>query len=175
MFKSGKMEGNGVMKWKTGDRYDGQWKNDQMNGQGTMRYASGMTVKGNWKDGKPVTESKADTEAARMAGMWQEQCKCVPSQDDKFGCGGVSYEFTADGKGTCQMKSEGGINTYPISWKLKGTVLTITIITGDSKDATPPKQYTYDALKKWYADKPAPHGPFGKVMHWCVIKKGTAR
>jgi hypothetical protein len=58
VFKNGKRNGKGTMKYKHGSVYDGEWKNDKRNGTGTMTY-KGMTTyhnesvyDGEWKDGK---------------------------------------------------------------------------------------------------------------------------
>ena len=44
----GKRHGNGVMKYRTGDLYEGTWENDCMHGQGIMVYSNGEKYRGQW-------------------------------------------------------------------------------------------------------------------------------
>ena len=46
-------DGKGVMKFSSGDVYDGDWENGKMNGKGAMLYHDGVFYQGDWKDGKP--------------------------------------------------------------------------------------------------------------------------
>jgi len=40
--------GNGTMKYKNGDVYNGRWMDDTQNGKGTMKYANGDVYNGRW-------------------------------------------------------------------------------------------------------------------------------
>jgi hypothetical protein len=49
--------GSGVINWKDGREYNGEWRNvegkvDQPDGEGTMTWPNGNKYKGEWKDGK---------------------------------------------------------------------------------------------------------------------------
>lgn len=41
----------GVMIWRNGDRYVGEWNNDTMNGHGTLCMAHGGKYEGDWQHG----------------------------------------------------------------------------------------------------------------------------
>jgi len=43
-------DGYGVYKWKSGEKYAGNWATDKRNGQGTNYYSNGDNFNGNWKD-----------------------------------------------------------------------------------------------------------------------------
>jgi hypothetical protein len=43
-------DGKGVVIWKDGSKYTGEWKNDGYNGYGTLTYENGSVYKGTWKD-----------------------------------------------------------------------------------------------------------------------------
>lgn len=55
-FKENKIEGTGHKVFVNGDQYLGEWVNDQMNGHGTLTKADGEQVTGNWQDGEFVPE-----------------------------------------------------------------------------------------------------------------------
>ena len=44
------------MIWASGEKYDGDWKNDMQEGKGTYLYASGTHYEGEWRNG--VMEGK---------------------------------------------------------------------------------------------------------------------
>jgi len=46
------MHGRGVLEWKDGKKYTGEFINDKREGQGTFIWADGREYKGGWKNGK---------------------------------------------------------------------------------------------------------------------------
>ena len=46
------MHGVGVLTWKDGKRYEGEFANDKREGEGTFTWADGRKYKGSWKNGK---------------------------------------------------------------------------------------------------------------------------
>ena len=48
----GKAQGHGINTWLSGDRYEGNWKDDAPNGKGTYTWANGSGYQGEWRDGK---------------------------------------------------------------------------------------------------------------------------
>lgn len=170
-FSGGKMDGTGTMRWKNGDRYSGQWKYGAMHGTGTMRYAGGRTVTGTWNNGRPLVEKPAGAGDTAMAGAWRIMCKCFPGPESPYNCPSTSFVFRADGGGTFEERRNSGAETGTIRWTLKGSALTITRYAGKKRAPGRPLTFTYNPAKKWYASKPALHGPEGKIMSYCVIKK----
>jgi hypothetical protein len=51
---SGKREGEGTMRYKSGRYYEGIWKNDIRNGKGFERYSNGNTYKGEFLKGNKI-------------------------------------------------------------------------------------------------------------------------
>jgi len=51
-YKDGKMHGNGIYRYASGDVYEGEWKDGKKHGRGMCRYASGNVYEGEYKDGK---------------------------------------------------------------------------------------------------------------------------
>jgi hypothetical protein len=49
---AGKAEGHGVYTWSSGDRYDGNWKDDVPDGKGTYTWKNGSGYQGEWRSGK---------------------------------------------------------------------------------------------------------------------------
>jgi hypothetical protein len=49
-FKDGKKHGQGTLTFANGHKYIGQFKDDAMHGQGTITYADGEKYDGQWKD-----------------------------------------------------------------------------------------------------------------------------
>ena len=49
-FKENKIEGNGIMKWKNGNMYQGEIKNGKMNGRGRFIPKDGLPIDGVFKD-----------------------------------------------------------------------------------------------------------------------------
>ena len=52
MLSEGQKEGNGVLRWQTGDRYTGEFKNGRMHGWGTYEWAGGNCYCGQYENGK---------------------------------------------------------------------------------------------------------------------------
>ncbi len=57
-YRDGKMEGTGAFYFRSGDYYDGEWKDNTMNGYGTMWHTQptplhpqGRAESGMWRDG----------------------------------------------------------------------------------------------------------------------------
>jgi hypothetical protein len=46
------MDGYGVLKWRDGKKYEGNFVNDKREGQGTFMWADGRKYIGEWKAGK---------------------------------------------------------------------------------------------------------------------------
>jgi len=45
------MDGAGVLTWRNGDRFDGEWRKGRANGRGAYRQKDGKVFEGNWVDG----------------------------------------------------------------------------------------------------------------------------
>ena len=43
-------EGKGKYFYKTGDKYDGEWKDDKKSGEGVVIYFNGDIFRGNWEE-----------------------------------------------------------------------------------------------------------------------------
>lgn len=50
--QNGKRHGKGIMKYRTGDLYEGEWLDDCMHGQGIMVYTNGEKYRGEWNENK---------------------------------------------------------------------------------------------------------------------------
>ena len=50
--ETGKRAGKGIMKYKNGRTYDGEWRDGVRCGYGHENYSNGNTYNGNYKDGK---------------------------------------------------------------------------------------------------------------------------
>ena len=48
----GKAQGHGINTWLSGDRYEGNWKDDAPSGKGTYTWANGSGYQGEWREGK---------------------------------------------------------------------------------------------------------------------------
>ena len=46
------MHGKGLLKWKDGKQYQGDFCNDKREGQGVFTWRDGRVYEGQWKDGK---------------------------------------------------------------------------------------------------------------------------
>ncbi len=49
---AGKAQGRGIYTWTSGDRYEGNWKDDVPDGKGTYTWANGSGYQGDWRNGK---------------------------------------------------------------------------------------------------------------------------
>ena len=49
-WKDNKREGKGIMKYKNGDKYEGDWKDNKREGKGTLYYNNGNIFEGDWKN-----------------------------------------------------------------------------------------------------------------------------
>ena len=55
-WKDGKKRGEGTYTFVSGDKYIGEWKDGNRNGEGTLKFKSGNKYVGEWKDGKKSGE-----------------------------------------------------------------------------------------------------------------------
>ena len=46
--------GHGVYEWASGERYEGEWKDDKRNGYGVNHWPSGRRYEGEWRDDKQI-------------------------------------------------------------------------------------------------------------------------
>lgn len=46
------MHGHGVLVWRDGKKYEGQFINDKREGRGIFKWKDGRVYDGEWKDGK---------------------------------------------------------------------------------------------------------------------------
>ena len=53
-FRQNNIEGNGIMKWKNGNMYQGEMKNGKMNGRGRFIPKDGIPIDGVFKDNVKV-------------------------------------------------------------------------------------------------------------------------
>ena len=53
-FRQNNIEGNGIMKWKNGNMYQGEIKNGKMNGRGRFIPKDGIPIDGVFKDNVKV-------------------------------------------------------------------------------------------------------------------------
>ena len=76
-MRDGKMHGRGKMTWRSGQVYEGEWKDDTRNGcRGKMIYASGNVYEGEWNNDKRNGEgTKTYLDGRQESGRWI---------DDKF-------------------------------------------------------------------------------------------
>lgn len=111
--------GKGVMTYRNGDVYEGEWVSNRRNGNGTMRYASGERYQGQWKD-----DERHGTGVSQMAngavyrGTFErdqrhgEKCQLIlPSGDEYLG----SFERD-EMRGFGVMRYKNG-DVYEGNWK----------------------------------------------------------
>eukprot|EP00826_Nyctotherus_ovalis_P018707 TRINITY_DN1563_c0_g4_i3.p1 TRINITY_DN1563_c0_g4~~TRINITY_DN1563_c0_g4_i3.p1 ORF type:complete len:311 (-),score=106.52 TRINITY_DN1563_c0_g4_i3:49-981(-) len=66
-------DGNGVMIWIDGSRYDGTWKENKASGRGRLIHADGDVYDGEWKDDKAHGKGKyTHQDGALYEGDWVE-------------------------------------------------------------------------------------------------------
>lgn len=73
-LKAGKCEGQGVITLASGNRYEGQYKDNKYNGQGVMTFASGERYEGQFKNDKREGQGVmtfADGERKSYEGQWK--------------------------------------------------------------------------------------------------------
>jgi len=74
--KNGKKHGQGVLSFKNGDKYVGQWHADKKHGQGTYIYADGEKYVGQWENGNMHGEGTSFfTSGNKFTGQWQNDKK----------------------------------------------------------------------------------------------------
>lgn len=54
----GKANGHGINTWLSGDRYEGDWKDDLPHGKGTYTWVDNSGYQGEWRDGKKQGRAK---------------------------------------------------------------------------------------------------------------------
>lgn len=67
--------GNGVYLFKSGMKYDGEWKNEKRDGQGTLTYSDGSKYTGGWKNdrmhGQGIKIYTSDSLYRKYMGDWK--------------------------------------------------------------------------------------------------------
>ena len=72
-WKNGNRNGEGVFTWKTGDKYEGEYKDGKRHGQGILTYSNGSIYLGKWKNGKrngQGTNTQANGKVTE--GIWKD-------------------------------------------------------------------------------------------------------
>ncbi|MDB9871761.1 caspase family protein [Alphaproteobacteria bacterium] len=72
-WKNGNRNGEGVFTWKTGDKYEGEYKDGKRHGQGILTYSNGSKYLGEWKNGKrngQGTNTQANGKVTE--GIWKD-------------------------------------------------------------------------------------------------------
>jgi hypothetical protein len=54
------MNGRGVYTWKTGEKFEGDFKKDKREGKGTLILTTGEVIEGQWKDGVQEIQNSPD-------------------------------------------------------------------------------------------------------------------
>ena len=49
---AGERHGQGVMRYRFGDKYEGEWRHDRFDGRGVYTHDNGDVYEGQWKDGR---------------------------------------------------------------------------------------------------------------------------
>lgn len=74
-YRAGKMNGQGVYSWVSGNRYEGEFANDNFNGHGVMIFANGDRFEGLWKDDKANGQGTKTTADGKVySGTWTNGC-----------------------------------------------------------------------------------------------------
>lgn len=72
-WKDGEWNGYGKLKYADGDVYEGEWKEGARHGIGTMTYATGTVYEGEWKNGKFDGDGKLTyADGTVCEGHWEE-------------------------------------------------------------------------------------------------------
>ena len=70
-------DGNGVMVWVDGSRYDGMWKDGKANGYGRLLHTDGDVYEGDWKNDKANGKGKyIHDDGAVYDGDWEDDKQC---------------------------------------------------------------------------------------------------
>ena len=78
---NGKREGKGIMTYSNGGKYDGEWKNDKRMGEGILIYKNGDKYEGKWTHGYPHGVGvKTFKNGNEYEGKWVSGC-LNPSSD----------------------------------------------------------------------------------------------
>ena len=75
----GQPHGEGTLKFKSGDKYSGEWKDGSRNGEGSYTWASGDKYTGEWEDnkrnGKGILSLSRDNASIEYNGQWKKNKK----------------------------------------------------------------------------------------------------
>ena len=77
--EGGQPEGQGILTFPDGARYEGQWRRGEPEGQGALTYPDGRRYEGEFRSGEPTGEgvsSKPD-EAMDGAAAWERRWRVV--------------------------------------------------------------------------------------------------
>ena len=64
------MEGRGVLTWKDGRKYEGNFKKDKKEGFGVFTFRDGRVYEGQWKDGLQHGKGVLKKHNVLSEGMW---------------------------------------------------------------------------------------------------------
>lgn len=112
--------GQGIYKWKDGDVYEGEFKNGERNGWGIMKYANGNKLECSWKKGK--SKGKGTVLLANggvLEGKWAKDNLQTPviinyRNGDQYKGAVCQENFKRDGKGVLSYKNG---DVYDGYWK----------------------------------------------------------
>ena len=68
-WKNGKYDGQVILTFPDGEKYEGEWKDGKYDGQGTITFSNGDKLVGEYKDGKPWNVKGYDKERD-ITGKW---------------------------------------------------------------------------------------------------------
>ena len=70
---NGMKVGKGIMEWKDGSKYDGEWKDNKAHGKGKFYHINGHQYEGNWENNKANGEGTyTHKNGAFYKGMWKD-------------------------------------------------------------------------------------------------------